>query len=310
LADHAKIVVVGSINMDLVARVRALPRAGQTVHGSDFRLIPGGKGANQAVAAARLGARCAMVGRVGDDEFAPRLRDGLARHGVAVDLVPQTADCPSGVALIAVEDSGENAITIIAGANGRLSPDDVAAAHHAIAHADAVLLQLEVPLETVAAALEAAARHRVPVVLDPAPAPERMPEALLRADVLCPNQSEAEAITGMRVADPDDADRAAAWLVDRGTRLAVITLGRQGALARDHAGWCEHVPAPPVDAVDATAAGDAFAAAGAVALAERRRLRDALDFACAAGSLAATRFGAQPAMPDRAEVERMIAESP
>lgn len=300
------VVVVGSINMDLVARVRRLPRPGQTVQGQAFHEIPGGKGANQAVAAARLGARCAMVGRVGDDGFGARLRKGLASNGVDVGRVTQTDGCPSGAAMICVEATGENAIVVAAGANGRLSSGDVEAAEGMIAEADAVLVQLEVPVEAVEAAAATASRHGVQTVLDPAPAPEAMPDGLLGVDVMCPNQSEAEAITGLAVRTAADAERAAGWLRERGVARPIITLGSDGAVAMDRDGACRRVPARCVEAVDSTAAGDAFAGALAVAIGEGRAMADAVRFACAAGTLAASAFGAQPAMPERAAVEAWL----
>lgn len=302
-ADGPRIVVIGSVNMDLVARVKRLPRAGQTVHGYDCREIPGGKGANEAVAAARLGARCQMIGRVGDDGFGRRLREELAAAGVLVDSVAVTENCSSGVAMICVEESGENTITVVAGANGALTPQDVEANEALIATADAVLLQLEIPQETVQAAVALAGRLGVMTILDPAPAPERVPEAMLQADVLCPNQSEAEAITGIAIRRGKDAELAAHWLQQRGVAMPIITLGAAGALLLDRDGRCHRVAAVKVDAVDSTAAGDAFAAALAVAIAEGQTIEQAVRFACAAGTIATTSFGAQPAMPGRAAVE-------
>ena len=298
-----RVVVIGSINMDLVARVERLPRGGQTVHGQQFREVPGGKGANQAVAAARLGAHCQMIGRIGDDAFGQRLRDELASAGVGLDAVTVTRDCSSGVAMICVEDSGENAITVIAGANGRLAPSDVEASEGLIAEADAVLLQLEVPQETVRTAAVLARQHGVMTILDPAPAPQRLPESLLAVDVLCPNESEAEAITGMAIESPQDAERAARLLQQLGVAVPIVTLGAAGALVLDREGRCRQIAAAKIDAVDTTAAGDAFAAALAVAIAEGQRLDRAVRFACAAGTLAAMSFGAQPAMPSRAAVD-------
>ena len=305
-ARGPRIVVVGSINMDLVARVRRLPEPGQTVHGESFAQIPGGKGANQAVAAARLGAECAMVGRVGDDQLAAPLRDQLAGCGVSVERVAATADTSSGVALISVEQGGENAIVIVAGANGRLTPADIAAAEGAIEGADGLLVQMEIPPETVEAAVAAAGRHGVRAILDPAPAPERVAEPLFRADVWCPNRAEAEAITGLAVTDAESAGTAALWLAERGVGLPVITLGAEGAILLDEAGEAQRIPSPAVRAVDATAAGDAFAGALAVALGRGRAAPEAVRYACAAGALAASREGAQPGMPDRAAVDAAL----
>jgi ribokinase len=305
LAPH--VVVVGSVNMDLVVRVPHLPGPGQTLAADGLETIPGGKGANQAVAAARLGARVTMIGRVGDDAFGPRLRAGLEGEGVAVDHLLTTAGCSSGIALIGVETSGENAIIIVAGANGRLSPLDVQERESVIASADVLLVQLEVPSETVAAAVAVARRHGVRVILDPAPAPRGpLPEGLRAVDVLTPNQTEAQGLTGIGADDVSGARRAAALLLQSGARSVVVKLGALGALVSEGEGPGVCVPTPRVEAVDTTAAGDAFTAALAVGLAEGLPLPVAARLGCAAGTLAVTRFGAQPAMPTRAEVEAFL----
>ena len=301
-----RIVVVGSLNMDLVVRTERLPRPGETVPGRDFCQVPGGKGANQAVAAALLGADVTMIGRVGDDSYGRQLVESLASRGVVTRSVKATPHSSSGLALIGLEDSGQNAITIVGGANARLSPDDVAAGEAEIAAAGALVVQLEVPLATVAAAIAVAKKHGVLTVLDPAPAPSGpLPQELAAADVLSPNQTEAESLTGIAVASPGEAARAAAVLHIDGARTVVIKLGEQGALFSDGLGLVGHVPAPRVSVVDTTAAGDAFTAALAVALLERRPLEEATRLACAAGSLATTRRGAQDAMPTRDEVLRL-----
>ncbi len=305
-----RIVVVGSLNMDLVVRTARLPRPGETVAGHDFLQVPGGKGANQAVAAARLEAEVAMIGRVGDDGFGRQLVESLVRDGVETDAVAATAGISSGLALIGVEDSGQNAIAIVGGANAMLSSDDVQRHESTIAAAGALLVQLEVPLATVVAAVKLAKRNSVLTILDPAPAPrDRLPAELHAVDVISPNQSEAEVLTGINVASVADAMRAAAILHERGARQVVLKLGEQGALASDGMGNIVHIPAPQVAVVDTTAAGDAFTAALAVALVEGSSLAEATRFACAAGSLATTRRGAQDAMPRREEIERLLTQS-
>jgi len=306
---RASLVVVGSINMDLVARVARLPAPGETVHGRSFETIPGGKGANQAVTAARLGALVTMVGRVGDDAFASSLLGSLRSYGVHVEGVLPTAACASGIATIGVEDSGENAIVVIAGANGQVTPEDVARAEPILSAADTLLLQLEIPLESVVAAAALARQQRVRVVLNPAPAPSALPPALFEADVMCPNETEAGALTGLSGESMEVAGRQARWLVERGTGLAVITLGARGAVYCERGGEPVHVPAFAVRAVDTTAAGDAFAGALAVALSEGASAADAVRTACAAGALAATQPGAQPGMPSRADVESLIRQT-
>lgn len=305
------IVVVGSINMDLVARMARLPRPGETVHGDDFQTIPGGKGANQAVASARLGARVTMIGRVGNDSFGETLRRSLTEYGVSTEHVLVTEGCSSGVALIGVEASGANSITVVAGANGRLTPHDVASRAEVIASADGLIVQLETPFETVAAAKRIAREAGVRTILDPAPAPSGpLPAELMAVEILSPNQTEAEALAGVAVVDVVSARTAAQRLRDLGTKAVVLKLGELGAFVLDEAGREEHVPARATNVVDSTAAGDAFTAGLAVALAEGRTLAEAARFGCAAGTLACTRFGAQPAMPVRADVDRWLSIDP
>lgn len=302
------IVVIGSINMDLVARVDRLPRAGETVHGLDLLQVPGGKGANQAVAAARLGARSTMIGRVGDDGFGQELKKSLRSAGVGIDHVSVTERCSSGVALIGVDQSGQNTITIVAGANGRMTPADVSRVDSVIASADAIMLQLEIPIPAVEWALAAARRHGVLSVLDTAPAPQaELPPTLFEADIISPNQTEAEQLTGIEVRNPDDAIRAAQVLRRRGARYVIIKLGEQGALSVDQDSRATHVAAASVQVVDTTAAGDAFTAAVALGFAEGLSPVESVRFGCAAGTLAATGLGAQQSLPTRAEVEQFRA---
>jgi len=302
------IVVVGSINIDLVARVPRRPDAGETLAADSFTQTPGGKGANQAVAAARLGAPTWLVGRVGDDAFADPLRDNLRRHGVQLDHVLPTPDCSSGLALIHVDRSGENAITIVAGANARLTPADVDAAADRIARAAIVVLQLEVPLATAARAAQLAREHGVPVLLDPAPAPgQPLLEPLRRVDFISPNQTEAATLTGERVESTEEAVQAARKLIQAGAARVVLKLGSRGVLLLEGPdAEPVLVPAFNVDPVDTTGAGDAFTAGLAVGLAEGLAPADAARLGCAAGALATTRHGAQNAMPSREEADRLL----
>lgn len=311
-ASHRKprLVIVGSVNMDLVLRVPHQPKPGQTIRARDFAELPGGKGANQAVAAARLGAESIMIGRVGDDAFGSSLRAQLAAAGVSVDAVRLTPG-PSGIAMISVDDDGQNAISIVAGANGRVSVDDVRHAESILAAADALLVQLELPIDVVTEAVSIARRHEVMTVLDPAPAPPRdapLPGALYHVDVLSPNQTEAADLAGIEVVDIASAERAARALRDRGAGRIVIKLGAEGALIVDSDEPARHVRSIPVSPIDTTAAGDAFTAAMTVALAEGRTIDDAVRFGCIAGALATTTLGAQPAMPTRDRVDRTLAE--
>ncbi|MEW6252966.1 MAG: ribokinase [Planctomycetota bacterium] len=298
------VVVVGSANMDLVVRAAEIPSAGQTVLGRDFHRIPGGKGGNQAVAAARLGARVAFVGRVGADEFGRSLRDALESEQINCTRLLETPGAPSGVALIVVADAGENAICVAAGANGRLSPADIDAAEELIATARVCVLQLEIPLDTAVRAAALARRHGVEVVLDPAPAPAALPPELLAVDILTPNTSEAARLIGMPCLG-DAPARAAVQLHACGAKAVVMKLGHAGAYLS--APPVERLfPAHSVQVVDTTAAGDAFTAGLAVARAAGHSLEEAVCFANAAGALACTRLGAQPSLPHRAEVEALV----
>ncbi|MDG1893501.1 MAG: ribokinase [Fuerstiella sp.] len=302
-----RILVVGSINMDLVVRSERLPAPGETLVGRSLSEIPGGKGANQAVGAARLGADVSLVGRLGNDGFGGTLRSALAIEGVRLDGVLPTPECCSGVAMIGVEDSGQNCITVVPGANGLLTSDDVQAEE--FARADVLLLQLEVPVETVLTAIKLAKKNDVLTILDPAPAVLNFPPELLNVDVVCPNESEAALLTGVEITTAKSARHAAGKLQQLGARHAIITLGDKGAVFRDASGSSGHVEPFPVTAIDTTAAGDAFAAAIGLRLAEGASLHEATEFACAAGAVAASRKGAQPGMPTRADINRLLAQA-
>jgi len=309
------IAVVGSINADLVVRCARLPRPGETISARDVSEVPGGKGANQAVAAARLGSEVAMIGRVGDDAFGQRLKNGLQENGIGVDCVTATPNCASGLAIVAVEDSGENCIMVVPGANGRLTPEDVLTAGEVIRRADIVLVQLEVPLETTIAAIKLAREYGTPVILDPAPAPtfgddcSAIPADLLQVEVACPNEAEALALTNVRIKTVADAEQAACCLRSLGPKYGIVTLGARGAVLCEPDSRPALVPAFNIKVVDTTAAGDAFAAALAVRLAQGAAISEAVRFACAAGALAASRPGAQPAMPTAQAVAALMASS-
>ena len=301
----ANVTVVGSLNMDLVARGPRIPRPGETIIGGDLVTVPGGKGANQAVAAARLGAQVSMVGRVGCDAFAGPLLDNLAAAGVDHTFVTQDPEVATGVALIEVDDAGENSIVVASGANMRLLAADVDAAEFAIADADVLLLQLESPLETVSRSAEVARAHGVKVILNPAPA-RSLPATLLSlVDVLIPNESETALLTGMHVGKQAEAKAAAAALRESGVGTVILTLGERGALLASEED-AELIPAFDVTPVDTTAAGDAFVGGFAVALAEGKSLADAVRWGNAAGALAATQLGAQPSLPTRQVLETFL----
>jgi ribokinase len=293
-----EVVVVGSANIDLVVPVAVLPRPGQTVLGGDHLRAPGGKGANQAVAAARLGRRAALVGRVGADDFGRQLLHSLEGAGVDTTATTVTDGVPTGLALITVDRTGENTIAVSPGANARLLAADVQAAAPLLAAARVLLVQLEVAIDTVAAAVTAAEGA---VVLNPAPAASLPAEVLERVDVLVPNRSELAVLTGHQ--EPRTLDDAARMTRSLPAGISVVvTLGADGALVVDD-GQVEHVPAIEVAAVDATGAGDAFCGALADGLARELDLLAATRWAVRVAGLATTRWGAQPSMPSRDEVE-------
>jgi ribokinase len=301
-----KIVVIGSSNTDMVVRTPAIPRPGETVLGGEFFMAPGGKGANQAVAAARAGGEVYFIARIGDDVFGRQSLDGFVRDGIRVDYLVKDKAAPSGVALIIVGPDGENSIAVASGANARLAVEDVARARPVIASADVVLTQLESPPDAVRQAIEAAAAAAVPVILNPAPARELGDDILSRTSYLTPNETEAEILTGITLIKKSDLAKAADLLLAKGVKAVLITLGAKGVFVATTAKK-EIVPAFKIIPVDTTAAGDAFNGALAVALAEGRPLLEAARFANAAAALAATRMGAQPSLPLRAEIEKLLA---
>ncbi|MBI2302062.1 MAG: ribokinase, partial [Armatimonadetes bacterium] len=298
-----RVVVVGSANTDLVCLLDRLPAPGETVLGGTFFEAPGGKGANQAVAAARLGAQVTFVARLGGDSYGDRALAGYQADGIDTRYIVRDPERPSGVALILVDSAGENSIAVASGANAALSPADIEAAEPAFAEANVVLMQLEIPLDTVAAAARLAKRQGRLVILNPAPSRE-LPEALLRdVDILTPNQTEAAQLFG---ALGEDDEAIAERLRTCPVPTVVLTRGRQGVLAV-RPDWVQAIPAPEVSAVDTTAAGDAFNGALAACLSDGYGLCLAAERACAAGALAATRAGAQPSLPTLAELEAFLA---
>ena len=300
-ARPARIVVVGSSNTDMVVRVPSLPQPGETVIGGTFFTAHGGKGANQAVAAARAGGSVTFVACVGDDALGDETLGALAADGIALDLVRRVADTRSGVALILVDERGENCIAVAPGANAALSPDQVDACAKQLSADDVLLVQLETPIGSVVAAASAAADAGACVILNPAPARELSRELLGLVSVLTPNEAEAARLSGVPIGDAEGLDAAATALLHRGVGAVVITLGAGGAYVATRA-LRETIPAYAVDVRDTTGAGDVFNGALAVALAERMRLVDAVRFANAAAAISVTRDGAQPAAPQRAEI--------
>jgi ribokinase len=299
MAGH--ILVVGSLNMDLVVRSPRHPQPGETLLGTEFHTFPGGKGANQAVAAARLGGQVKLIGRVGADAFGNALLETLSQDDVDTRHVEQLQDAPTGIALITVNDAGQNTIVVVPGANAKLSPPDLLSAAPSFEGASVVVIQLEIPLLTVTYAADLARRHGARVVLNPAPAQPLSATCLEQVDVLIPNQSEAALLTGCAAAGD-----AARRLMASGVRSVIVTMGEGGVLVVEDE-TATHLPAHRVSVVDTTAAGDAFVGAFAVALAEGRTVREAAAWGNAAGALAVTRAGAQPSLPARAELERFLA---
>ena len=300
-----KIVVLGGINMDVVATVERMPEPGETVHGDGFFMAGGGKGANQALAAARLGAEAHMVGRVGDDDFGRTLLDNMRSAGVDMSGVALDPENSTGVAVIMVDGAGQNLIAEVYGANRASDGAQLEAAKRAMEGADALMLQLETLPEVSLAAARHARSLGTRVVWDPAPAAEMPEEGFALADFLTPNETEAAELTGIRVTDVSSARSAAEALLARGAGAAIVKMGYQGVFGATRSEQ-HYVPPMSVDAVDSVAAGDAFGAGLAVALCEGKGLYDALRYGAAAGALAVTRPGAQDAMPYTGEVEELL----
>lgn len=298
----ANVVVIGSLNMDLVTRAPRLPRGGETLIGHSFATVSGGKGANQAVAAARLGAKVAMIGCVGNDDYGVRLRDALLAEHIDCEAVSVVEDS-SGVALIVVDDNSQNAIVIVAGANGAMTPAVIERFDAVLQAADVVICQLEIPDATVGHALKRARELGKTVILNPAPASRPLPADWFAAiDYLIPNESEAAALSGLAVDSLQSAETAATQLIAMGAGKVIVTLGAQGSLFANGNGF-EHFPAPTVKAVDTTAAGDTFVGGFAAALADGKTEAEAIRYGQIAAALSVTRAGAQPSIPTMSEVQ-------
>jgi ribokinase len=299
------VLVIGSSNTDLIVKVERIPRPGETILGGEFATAGGGKGANQAVAAARAGGAVTFIARVGRDANGDRAV--FAAAGIDVKYVIRDPVHPTGVALVFVGRGGENSIAVASGANDRLSPTDVRKAKRAFQPAWVVLLQLETPLKTVDASIELAGAAGLRVVLNPAPARSLPARLMERVYLLTPNESEAELLTGVAVAGERSAAKAADALLDRGVHNVAITMGSRGAFVAGP-GVRQMIPGFKVKAIDATGAGDVFNGALAVALAEGRPLLEAARFGCAAAAISVTRLGAQPSAPARREITALLAK--
>lgn len=303
--QRTKILVIGSLNMDLVVHVPRVPNNGETLLGTEFHRYFGGKGANQAVAVARQGVRTIMVGRVGADAFGQDQVAKLQEEGIETDYLLVDDEHASGVAFIVIDAQGNNRIMVVPGANGAVSPRDIEALEPVMAECSCVVIQLEIPLETVFAAVRSAHAQGAKVILNPAPAQPLPMDLYPCLTVITPNESEAQLLTGVEVTDLATARQAAQVLLDRGVLAVVITLGSQGAYGLTLSGEF-HVPAHQVNVVDTVAAGDTFTGALAALIGEGHSLREAVEYANAAAAIAVTRHGAQPSVPTKAEVLRFL----
>ncbi|CCN34766.1 ribokinase [Vibrio nigripulchritudo SO65] len=301
----SKLVVLGSVNADHVLQVPSFPRPGETLHGRNYQVIPGGKGANQAVAAARLNADIGFIACVGDDAFGLNIRESFQRDGIDIRGVKVQPDCPTGIAMIQVSDDGENTICLSAEANARLSSEAIQPELDKIRTANYLLMQLETPLDGVERAAVAAKESETSVVLNPAPACS-LPDSLLRCvDVITPNETEAEVLTGIKVTDKESAQQAANALHQKGIETVLITLGAKGVWLSQN-GVGKGISSYRVEAVDTTAAGDTFNGALVTGLLENKPLESVIQFANAAAALSVTRFGAQTSIPTRKEVDDFL----
>lgn len=297
-----KIVVIGSCNTDMVISMDHLPLPGETLIGGEFFMNSGGKGANQAVAAARLGGNVSFIAKVGNDPFGKRALEQYRAEGIDVKHILTDPEQPSGVALIMVDAQGENSIAVASGANAHLTTKDIDNAKEILSRADIVLMQLETPITTVEHAANVAKRSGAKVILNPAPA-QPLPESLLQnLYILIVNETEAEFISGTQITDMDSVARAADILCDKGVEKVVITLGSRGAFVKERGNY-HQIPGLKVKAVDATAAGDTFCGALCVALAEEKNLTEAVTFANRCAAVTVTRMGAQSSLPYRSEIE-------
>jgi ribokinase len=300
---QGRVTVVGSLNMDLVARAPRLPKPGETLAGHAFAQVPGGKGGNQAVAAARLGAQVAMIGCIGKDSNGGILKAALEAEGIDCAALVTSENAPTGVALIIVDDASQNAIVIVAGSNAEVTPKRIEEQEALIACADVIMCQLETPPATVRAALAAGRRLQRTTILNPAPAANKLPiDWFPLIDYLIPNEIEAAMLSSVPINTPDDAHRAAEMLKAKGARNVIITLGAQGVYALLDGEAGRLMPSPKVEAVDTTAAGDTFCGGFAAALARGDAVADAIAFGQKAAAIAVTREGAQPSIPHRSEI--------
>lgn len=302
---NSKILVVGSSNTDMIIKTASLPKPGETVIGGTFYMASGGKGANQAIAAKKSGGDVVFVTRVGEDDFGKRSIENYKKDGLDITHIIHDEESASGIALIMVDDSGENSIAVASGANNNISPDDIKRISDVVDESQIILVQLEIPLESVKAAVKQAYEKKKTVILNPAPAQMLGDDLLKMITIITPNENEAGILSGIKVEDEESAIKAARNLLSRGVQKVILTMGSRGLLYCDDSD-CEMMPAYKVDAVDTTAAGDVFNGALASGLAEKMELRSAIRFASAAAGISVTRMGAQTSIPDRNEIEMFM----
>ncbi|GIM45141.1 ribokinase [Collibacillus ludicampi] len=302
------ITVLGSMTMDLVATAQRRPIKGETILGKDFGMVPGGKGANQAVTAAKLGIKTYMVGRLGKDLFTSPILDNLRSEGVVTDFIKVDENSATGIAHISVDAQGDNSIIMVPLANANVNQQDVDEVEELISRSTLLMMQLEIPVETVFYATKVAKRYGIPVILNPAPAQPLPDEMYSYIDYLTPNETETEILTGIKLTDIESAKFAAKELLNRGVKNVVITLGENGCLLADGEDY-HHITARKVEVVDTTAAGDAFNGGMAVGLAKGMSLKEAVQYGGIVGTLAVTKFGAQSSLPSLQEVNEFIKAS-
>jgi len=301
--SNGKLLVIGSLNMDLVVDVSRMPKVGETILGFGFKMVPGGKGANQAFASAKLGGETYMLGNVGMDEYGERLVDSLKSIGVNTDGIEKQSGIHTGLAFIYVNSDGDNSIVVVPGANSICSKEYIDMHKRLILDCDIIILQFEIPIDTVSYILEITKNMNKTIILNPAPAPDSLPENLLNGiDIITPNESELQRLTGMKVNTIEEIKKAANALLSKGVKTVIVTWGSNGAVwvTKDK---CIHYSAADVNAVDTTAAGDSFTAAIAVALSEGKGLDEAIKFANKVAAIVVTREGAQTSIPGRDEVK-------
>lgn len=299
------ILVIGSSNTDMIIKMKKMPKPGETVIGGKFSTAAGGKGANQAVAAARAGGSVQFIGRVGSDIFGETALKGFIEDGLNVDHVIKDTVEPSGVALIFVDENAENSIAVASGANAALSPQDIKDCEHIISNAEILLMQLETPMNTIETAANIAAKNNVKVILNPAPAQKLNKELLKNISIITPNETEAELLVGFPITNEKDAESAAKVLMELGIKTVIVSLGSKGAFVLSDT-FRGVVPSFSVKAIDTTAAGDVFNGAIAVGLSEGKNIKDAVVFANAAAALSVTKMGAQTSAPRREDIDKFI----